>query len=47
MNEELTSNNIENNDRTLNTKESDYSDLISILKEISNTITLLEKEISI
>ena len=45
MNENLTSNNIENDDFNLNTEECDYQNLITTLKEISATIVLLEKTI--
>ena len=41
----LNSNNIENNKFNLNNEESDYKDLITILKEINLTISLLEKTI--
>ncbi len=44
MNEKLTSDNFEINDYILNTEESDYKNLITRLKEISATITLLEKK---
>jgi len=44
MSEQLTSNNFENNEFTQNTKVSDYENLISKLKEISNNIVLLEKQ---
>ena len=47
MNEKCTSNNIENYEVTLNTEESDYKNLITRLKEISEKIALLEKIISI
>ena len=43
MSENLTSKNIENDESNLNTEESDYKNLISRLKEIKTTITLLEK----
>ena len=43
MNEKFTSNNIENDELTLNTEESDYKYLVSRLREISSTIALLEK----
>tara|TARA_B100001989_G_scaffold108797_1_gene76358 strand:+ start:285 stop:428 length:144 start_codon:yes stop_codon:yes gene_type:complete len=43
MNDEFTSNNIENDDSFLNTDESDYQKLVSRLKEIKTTIALLEK----
>tara|TARA_B100002051_G_scaffold106285_1_gene101403 strand:+ start:321 stop:464 length:144 start_codon:yes stop_codon:yes gene_type:complete len=45
MIENLNSNNIENDECNLNTKDSDYEDLISKLKEIKATIALLEKTI--
>ena len=44
MNEELPKNNILNEEFTLNSKERDYKDLITRLKEISSTISLLEKQ---
>ena len=43
MIENLNSNNIENNESTLNSEESDYKNLIIRLKDISLTIALLEK----
>ena len=44
MSENLTSNNIENDDEfNRNNQESDYKDLIIRLKEIKSTIALLEK----
>ena len=43
MNEKFTSNNIENDELTLNTEESDYKNLVTRLREISSTIALLEK----
>ena len=43
MNEKFTSNNFENDELTLNTKESDYKKLVTRLREISSTIALLEK----
>ena len=46
MNENLTSNNIENEDLNLNTEEIDYKKLINKLKEIKKTISLLENIIS-
>ena len=46
MNENFTSNYIKNDEFTLNTEESDYKHLITVLKEISETIALLEKTIS-
>ena len=45
MNENFTSNNIENDDFNLNNVEIDYEILITRLKEISKTITLLEKKL--
>ena len=47
MNEKFTSNNIDNDEFTLNTEVSDYENLITRLKEISANIALLEKIISI
>ena len=41
----LNSNNIENDEFDLNNEDRDYKDLITRLKEISTTITLLEKTI--
>ena len=46
MNDEFTSNNIENNESYMNIEESDYKKLISRLKDISATIALLEKHYS-
>ncbi len=46
MSENSNSNNIKNDEFTLNTEESDYKHLITVLKEISETISLLEKTIS-
>ena len=43
MSENLNSNNIENDEFNLNTKNSDYKDLFTRLKEIKATIALLEK----
>ena len=43
MNDDFTSHNIENNESTLNSEESDYKNLIIRLKDISLTIALLEK----
>ena len=43
MSEKLNSNNIENDEFTLNTEARDYENLISRLKEIKTSITLLEK----
>ena len=45
MNENLNSNNIENDEFNLNNEDGDYEDLITRLKEIKSTITLLEKTI--
>ena len=45
MNRNLDSNNIENDEFNVNNEESDYKDLITKLKEIKSTITLLEKTI--
>ncbi len=45
MSENLTSNNIENDDFHLNKEEGDYKDLINRLKEIKSAISLLEKTI--
>ena len=44
MNEKLSSNNIPNKEPIFNSEESDYNTLITRLKEISSTITLLEKQ---
>jgi len=46
MSENLNSNNIENDEFTLNTEARDYENLISRLKEIRATINLLKKTIS-
>ena len=43
MSENLTSKNFDNDDYNLNTKESDYKNLITRLKEIKTNIALLEK----
>ena len=43
MDEKFTEKNIENNEFSLNTEESDYQNLISRLKEIKTAIALLEK----
>ena len=43
MSENLTSNNIENDDLNLNKDNSDYKNLMTRLKEIKKTIVLLEK----
>ena len=45
MNQRSSSNNIKNDDFTINTKKSDYKKLIIKLKEISKIIALLEKNI--
>ena len=45
MSENLNSNNIENDEFNLKTKDSDYQDLITKLKDITSTIALLEKTI--
>ena len=44
MNENFTSDTIENDDFNINPKESEYKNLITILKEIKATIVLLEKQ---
>ena len=44
MTENLNSNNIENDEFNLKTKDSDYQDLIIKLKEIKSSIALLENE---
>ena len=41
----LNSNNIENDDITLNNEDSDYEDLINRLREIKSNIASLEKTI--
>ena len=50
MNENFTSNNsknnIKNDEFSLNTEESDYKNLITRLKKISDKISLLEKTIT-
>ena len=43
MDEKLNQNNIQNDDSTQNTEDSDYKKLINRLKEMSKTIGLLEK----
>ena len=43
MSENLTSNNTEYDEFNLNNEESDYKNLLTILKEIKKTIALLEK----
>ena len=45
MDEEFLSKDIENEEVTMNTEESDYKNLITRLKEIKKTIALLEKTI--
>ena len=44
MNEEFTPNDLENDEFILNTEEGDYKNLMMRLKDISKTITLLEKK---
>ena len=44
MNENFNSNNIENDQYTMNIENSDYKDLINRLKEIKKTIALLENK---
>ena len=43
MNEEFTSNNKKNDEPSLSREEFDYKNLITKLKEIKTTISLLEK----
>ena len=43
MNENFTSNDIQNDEFISNTQESDYQNLNTKLKDISKTIALLEK----
>ena len=43
MSENSNSNNVENDEFNLNNEDSHYKDLITRLKEIKLTITLLEK----
>ena len=43
MSENLTSNNFHNNDFNMDNEEIDYKNLITRLKEIKTSITLLEK----
>ena len=43
MSDNLDSNIIDNNQFNMNNEDPDYKDLITILKEIKLTITLLEK----
>ena len=45
MNEEFTPLNNENDEFSLNNEDSDYKNLITRLKDISETIVLLEKTI--
>ena len=45
MNEEFTPLNTENDEFTLNNEDSDYKNLITRLKDISETIFLLENTI--
>ena len=45
MSDQLNSNKFENDEFNLNSKESDYKNLITRLKNISKTIVLLEKTI--
>ena len=45
MSENLNSNNIENDEFNLKNEDSDYKDLITRLKQIKSTISLLEKTI--
>ena len=45
MNQNLTSENMENDESNFNTMDSDYKILMIRLKEISETINLLEKTI--
>jgi hypothetical protein len=46
MDEKYTSNNNKNHDTSLNIDEQDYKNLITILKKISENISLLEKKIT-
>ncbi len=46
MDEKFTENNIENNEFSMNTEERDYEILTTRLKDITLTISLLEKTIS-
>ena len=45
MSENLNSNNIEKDEFNLKNEDSDFNDLIIMLKEIKSTIALLEKTI--
>tara|TARA_B100000401_G_scaffold246593_1_gene167295 strand:- start:298 stop:489 length:192 start_codon:yes stop_codon:yes gene_type:complete len=44
MNKKFSSNNVGNEDFATNTEKSDYTNLIIKLKQISETIALLEKQ---
>ena len=44
MNEEFTPYNVESDDFLLNTEEDDYKNLMTRLKDISKSISLLEKK---
>ena len=44
MNEQIFSNNVKNGESTIDTEKSDYKNLIFRLKEISQSIALLEKQ---
>ncbi len=44
MNEQFTSNNIENDEFILNADQCDYKNLMTRLKEIRETIALLKKK---
>jgi hypothetical protein len=46
MQNKISSNDIENDDLDINTVEIDHKNLITRLKEIKETITLLEKTVS-
>jgi hypothetical protein len=45
MDEKFSSNNFKNDEMTWNNKESEYENLIIRIKEISRTISLLQKTI--
>ena len=45
MSRNLNSNNIENDEINLSNEDNNYKDLITRLKEIKSTISLLEKKI--
>ena len=45
MDEKFSSNNFKNDEMTRNNKESEYENLIIRIKEISRTISLLQKTI--